>query len=156
MVRSTRLLLSVGIVIYVSSFFLPAVGSSNPYEPGKTYLADWVLFWFFWPIIYLHSHSLDYFLSDLTVQYASLVLNAWLVPLFVIVLAFLVVDRTPRLNRILRYSVLLLVPFCWLLFLRPQNYYPREGYVLWTAGMLLVLLSGNVRDGISHRGKQVS
>lgn len=100
---------------------------------------------------YVHWQGLDYFFRDLTVRDASLVLNAWFVPIFIVVLVFLVAGRTPRLNTILRYSALILIPFCWLPFSHLRTYYPRVGYVLWTAGMLLVLLSATVEDRISHK-----
>jgi hypothetical protein len=45
-----------------------------------------------------------------------------------------------RLVRALRIAVLLMIPFSWIVFYVEQLY-PREGYVLWIAGMILVLFS---------------
>jgi hypothetical protein len=53
-VKSTRMLIWAGFLLYVSSFFLPAVGGTNPYEPGRNHLFEWVADWFFWPFIYIH------------------------------------------------------------------------------------------------------
>jgi hypothetical protein len=40
----------------------------------------------------------------------------------------------------LRVAVIVMMPFCWVVF-RNQDLRPREGYVLWTLGMRLVLFS---------------
>jgi hypothetical protein len=152
-VRFTKVIFWVGFLVYAVSWFLPAVGPDAPFQPGDTHLFEWVADWFFWPAIYIHWHSVDTFLSDLTIHNASLVLNAWVALFFFVVAGLLVVGRTPRLNRILCYFVLTLIPFCWLAFMHPRTYYPRAGYFLWTAGMLLVLLSRNLGERMSESHK---
>src|SRR6266481_6901539 len=148
-VRFTKVIFWVGFLVYAVSWFLPAVGPDAPFQPGDTHLFEWVADSFFWPAIYIHWHGVDVFLSDLTIHDASLVLNAWVALFFFVVAGLLVVGRTPRLNRILCYFVLTLIPFCWLAFMHPRTYYPRAGYFLWTAGMLLVLLSRNLGERMS-------
>jgi hypothetical protein len=123
-VRFTKVIFWIGLLVYAVSWFLPAVGPNKSFQPGDTHLFEWVAFWFFWPTIYIHLHDVDAFLSDLTIHDASLVLSAWVALLFLGVAGFLVVGRTPRLNRILRYFVLTLIPFCWLAFMHPRTYYP--------------------------------
>ena len=151
--RFTKVIFWAGFLVYAVSWFLPAVGPDAPFQPGDRHLFEWVAFWFFWPAIYIHWHDVDTFLSNLTIHNASLVLNAWVALFFFIVAGFLAVGSTPRLNRILRYFTLTLIPFCWFAFIHPRTYYPREGYVLWTAGMLLVLLSANLGEWISAKRK---
>lgn len=49
----------------------------------------------------------------------------------------------------LRVAVIVMMPLCWVVF-RNQDLRPREGYMLWTLGMLLVLFSdrlGRFRAG---------
>jgi hypothetical protein len=110
-----------------------------------------VAYWFFSPVMFWR--GVDVFLGDLTIHRASLVLNAWVALFFFVVAGVLVVDRTPRLSKILCYFVLTLMPFCWLAFMHPRTYYPRTGYFLWTTGMLLVLLSRNLGEWMSQSHK---
>jgi hypothetical protein len=41
---------------------------------------------------------------------------------------------------ILRTITLVMIPFCWIVFY-DEHAYPREGHVLWIAGMVLALFS---------------
>ena len=103
-------------------------------------MATWVVDAFFIPLIYLHQYRFETFFEDLTLRNMSGFLNGWINPLFFLTMIFMLVDKTPRLTRIFRYAVLSLVPLCWVALLY-QHVYPREGYILWTIGMLLVLFS---------------
>ena len=60
-------------------------------------------------------------------------------PVFIAALVALLKQHW-RLFRVLRVFVLLMLPFCWITF---EILRPREGYVLWTLGMLLVLFSNS-------------
>jgi len=91
-------------------------------------------------LIYLHHYRVETFLEDLTFKYMSGILNGWINPVFFLTMILMLVDKTLRLTRIFRYVVLALVPFCWVALLY-DHVYPREGYILWTIGMLLVLIS---------------
>jgi hypothetical protein len=81
-------------------------------------------------------------LGDLTVKYVSGILNGWINPLFFLTMVLMLVGKTPRLTRIFRYVVLSMIPLCWVALLY-DHVYPREGYILWTVGMLLVLFSNS-------------
>jgi hypothetical protein len=75
------------------------------------------------------------------VPYFSLLIAGWINPVFLIT-AFLMLARThQRLVVILKVAVVLLIPFTWLFFATFGALYPREGYFVWVAGMLLVLFS---------------
>jgi hypothetical protein len=56
-----------------------------------------------------------------------------------------VVGKTHQLTKMLRNVILLMLPFCWIVFLY-RHIYPREGYFLWTGGMLLVLFSSELEN----------
>jgi hypothetical protein len=103
-------------------------------------MSTWVIDAFLAPLIYLHQYRIETFLGDLTLMNVSGMLNGWINPVFFLTMVFMLVDKTPRLTRIFRYVVLSLVPVCWVALLY-DHVYPREGYILWTAGMLLVLFS---------------
>jgi hypothetical protein len=51
-------------------------------------------------------------------------------------LAFL--KRKPRTTRALKFALLSMIPFCWVVF-HFLEVYPREGHVFRVIGMLLVL-----------------
>jgi hypothetical protein len=48
--------------------------------------------------------------------------------------------RAPRTSRVLKFVLLSMIPFCWVVF-HYLEVYPREGHFLWVIGILLVLLS---------------
>jgi hypothetical protein len=150
-VRFAKVIFWVGFLVYAVSWFLPAVGPDDAFQPGETHLFELVAYWFFSPVMFWR--GVDVFLGDLTIHDASLILTAWVALFFFVVAGVLVVDRTPRLNKILCYFVLILIPFCWLAFMHPRTLYPRAGYFLWTAGMLLVLLSRNLGERMSKSHK---
>jgi hypothetical protein len=72
--------------------------------------------------------------------YLSILISGLINPIFLgyTTLAFL--KRTPRTARVLRFALLLMIPFCWVVF-HSLQVYPREGHVLWVIAMLLVLFS---------------
>ena len=100
------------------------------------------------PLIYLHQSRIETFLGDSTVMNVSGMLNGWINPVFFLTMVLMLVDKTPRLTRIFRYVVLCMVPLCWVVLLY-EHVYPREGYILWTIGMLLVLFSKSPETPVS-------
>jgi len=92
------------------------------------------------PLFYSHQYSFGVFLEDLTLKNASFASVGWINPIFIITMILMLVDRNPRLSTIFRYIVLLFVLLCWVGLIY-RDVYPREGYFLWTAGILLVLFS---------------
>jgi len=130
----------VGLFAYSTSFFIPFVGGTGVYTPKLPTGADCAIDWFFFPWIYIHLHNLDKFLSDAPVGNVSVALSGWINPIFVLAVLCAVLGRTPLLTTILRTVIFIFLPFCLPIFL-VQHIYPREGYVLWVTGMLLVLFS---------------
>ena len=55
----------------------------------------------------------------------------------------MLLDKTPKLTRVLRYALFPMVAFCWIILLYEHGH-PCEGYFLWTIGMLLVLFSSEL------------
>jgi hypothetical protein len=137
-VSINQALFRLGLVIYLLSFFLVATGdpkgptgrmagyecaylaveltlTSTPFSPAR---ADYVP-----PFLYL-----------------SILVGGLINPVFLgyTTLAFL--KRKPRTARVLKFALLSMIPFCWVVF-HSLEVYPREGHVLWVTGMLLVLFS---------------
>jgi hypothetical protein len=74
---------------------------------------------------------------------------------FVLTTILGVIARANTAFKRLRIVVLLMMPFPWLVF-RLENLNPREGYFVWTLGMLLVLFSDRLGyPQTSHRGRLV-
>jgi hypothetical protein len=76
-------------------------------------------------------------------EYVALVISGWINPVFLIVVALMLRERYQRAVAILRITLLLMIPFCWVVFY-DYGIYPREGYFLWLFGMLLALFSSVV------------
>ena len=133
-----QVLFRLGLGIFVLSFFLLATGdpkgwtgrlrgyecayfavqsplTSTPFSPGSADYAP--------PFLYL-----------------SILISGLINPVFLgyTTLAFL--KRKPRTTRVLKFALLSMIPFCWVVF-HSLEVYPREGHVLWVIGMLLVLFS---------------
>jgi hypothetical protein len=143
--RSGRTVFWLGFLIYAASLFLSFVGGPGVYTPKPDSGADWAFDWFFLPWIYVHLHSMGNFLTDAPIENVSIAISGWINPVFFLTVLFLVVGKTPRLSKVLRYVILLMLPFCWIVFLY-RHVYPREGYFLWAGGMLLVLFSSELEN----------
>lgn len=131
-----------GILLYVVSFFLFAVGWRNSGPRGP------------WPIpgivcayvtagasvgALLHGISTWPYGGGILASVSYLVAG-WINPVF-LVTAFL--DLTGLYSRrvdVLRIIVFVMIPFCWIFF-HFEGLRPREGHYLWVFGMLLVLCS---------------
>jgi hypothetical protein len=137
---STKLaLFRLGFVFYVLSFFLvatddhkgihlgrlrgyqcaysvvPAALTTTPFSPGST---DYVP-----PSIYL-----------------SILISALITPVFLVNATLIFLKRAPRTASLLKFLLLAMIPFCWVVF-HALAVYPREGHFFWVIGMLLVLFS---------------
>jgi hypothetical protein len=128
----------VGLVIYLLSFFLVATGdregltgrlrgyecayfavestlTSTPFSPASADYAP--------PFLYL-----------------SILISGLINPVFLSYTTLAFLKRAPRTARVLKFALLSMIPFCWVVF-HSLGVYPREGHVLWVIGMLLVLFS---------------
>jgi hypothetical protein len=122
-----------GLAIYVTSFFLSAV-SANGGVHG--YLCAWITLTLPWSrdgMNVLHQQPLQYF---------SILLSGWINPVFLITLVLLLL-RKKRLANIFTIVLILLFPFCWIVFLG-EHLHPVAGYYLWILGMLLVVFAGRL------------
>jgi hypothetical protein len=136
-VPRNQALFSLGLVIYIFSFFLVATGDRKGPTGRLTgyecaYLAlESTLSTPFSPASADYSPPLLYF---------SILISGLINPVFFAFTALAFLKRKPRVARVLKFALLLMIPFCWVAF-RYLEVYPREGHVLWVIGMLLVLFS---------------
>jgi hypothetical protein len=80
-------------------------------------------------------------------DFLATLISGWINPAFLITVVFgLFGGRHRRLAAVLRIVVLLMVPFCWVVFYKGLLY-PREGHFVWIIGMLLVLFSRELSRG---------
>jgi hypothetical protein len=143
--RSGRTAFWLGFLVYAVSFFLSFVGGPGVYTPKSPSGADCAFDWFFFPWIHVHWHSMASFLTDAPIENVSIAISGWINPVFFLAVILQVIGKTPRLSKVLRYVILLMLPFSWVLFL-DQHVYPREGYLLWIGAMLLVLFSTELEN----------
>jgi hypothetical protein len=74
------------------------------------------------------------------VLYLSILISGLINPVFLVFATLASLTRKPRIVRVLRFVLLSMIPFCWVVF-HFFEVYPREGHVVWVIGMLLVLFS---------------
>ncbi len=139
-----QVLFRLGLGIYVVSFFLMATGDSKGGWTGRTGRLRGYECAYFAVKSPLTStpfspDSADYAPPFL---YLSILISGLINPVFLgyTTLAFL--KRKPRTARVLKFALLSMIPFCWIVF-HSLDVYPREGHVLWIIGMLLVLYSSS-------------
>ena len=73
-------------------------------------------------------------------SFLSLLISGWINPVFLITAIFVLFSRLQAVTAVLRFVVVLMMPFCWVVF-HYEGVYPREGHFVWVFGMLLVLFS---------------
>jgi hypothetical protein len=133
--KISTVLVWVGIVGYVASFFLIAVrDSSNPASGFTGYWCALTTLTAPWG-----SDGLKEMRQD-PVDFFSVLFSGWINPLFLITL--LVRWRRPhgRLGWILGILLLLMFPACWVVFAK-AHLRPSVGYFVWTASMVVALFS---------------
>ncbi|HEV2963595.1 MAG TPA: hypothetical protein VG649_17340 [Candidatus Angelobacter sp.] len=128
-----------GLLIYLVAFILPAISApdSPPLQGYRCAL--------FVTIMQPWNHENQALLHDQPLRYIPMVMTGWINPLF-LVTTILILLRKATAVAILRIIVLLLIPFCWVVF-HYENVRPREGHFLWVLGMLLVLFSAKLGQG---------
>jgi|SRR5579864_4373005 len=131
-----RALLWAGLLIYAASFalFAFAGGGGRPIRGyGAAYLALLI------PLSE-NPFSAQSLFHDQIFDYVALLISGWINPLFLITVTLVVLRRCQRAVAIMRITVLLMIPFCWVVF-HFEHFYPREGHFLWLVGMVLTLFS---------------
>ena len=78
-------------------------------------------------------------------QYFPLLISGWINPLFLIAAVLGFLGRHERSFAALRIVVVLMIPFCWVVFYY-EDLYAREGHFVWILGMLLVLFSREIAE----------
>jgi hypothetical protein len=134
----------LGIAMYVLSFYLVATsgpGSTLQHpNPQRGYSCAW------WALVVPWVFIDDWPQGVLPILMPFLAASGWINLLFVSsVLALWRQKR--RLFSVLRILVLLTLPTCWVVFY--FGVHPREGYVVWTIAMLLVLFSPSAQTSAS-------
>jgi hypothetical protein len=136
--KISRLLLLIGMVLYVVSFFLTAVKDAHA-SPGASgypgYLCAYlalVLPWVRDGMRILQSDPLNYF---------GILLSGWINLVFLITVVLLLGKR--RLGAILTIVLLFMFVACWIVFYK-GHLRPQIGYFLWTTAMLLAVFSAKL------------
>jgi hypothetical protein len=135
--RPAKKVLVAGLLIYLLSFALPAarnVSLGSGALPG--FLCAFLALSFPWDHTNMQNHFQG-LLPDL--EWTSLALSGWINPIF---LAAMVCSKRPLIFPTLRIVLIAMLPSCWIVF-HTEDFYPREGYFLWVAGMLLALFSAD-------------
>jgi hypothetical protein len=78
-------------------------------------------------------------------EFFALLVSGWINILFIISVFIVVLNLARRAFVGLRAIVIALMPFCSIVF-SYERMYPREGYFLWTLGMLAVLFSDRLAN----------
>jgi hypothetical protein len=143
-IRRDRLLFWTGLLSYATSFFLPVTAGPGTYTRKLPSVAEWALDSLLFPFIYVHWHDWASFWSDSPLAHLSVLITGFINPLFIAFIILLSLNKIKNGLAIWQCLLALMVPFTWIVFHR-QHVYPREGYIFWLAGVLLVLLSSRFR-----------
>jgi hypothetical protein len=123
----------LGLLIYIASFFLTAVvGRGLSFVSLSGYDCSYVSLVAPW--------GQDY--RDSVTRAVLLEISGLINLVFWAAVLLILRGTRQRLFKALRIAVLLMIPFSWVVFYVEQLN-PREGYVLWIAGMILVLFSAS-------------
>lgn len=130
------MLVWVGLLIYTISFTLLAFagGGGRPVRGYGIAILALIIPWQqspFSPAWIFHERVFDYI---------AILISGWINPLFLMIVTFVLLRRYQRAVAITRIILLLMIPFCWVVFYY-HHFYPREGYFLWLFGMVLVLFT---------------
>jgi hypothetical protein len=127
----------VGLIIYLISFFIPAVASTIP---NTSSLSGWFCAYYslFRPLQFLSGsqgtgrHSGP---PEMLSLFGSGMINVF----FFFALHLILSDRPrPVVLFSLKVLIVMSLPLCWVVF-HYEKMYPLWGYFLWIVGMLLVL-----------------
>jgi hypothetical protein len=128
----------IGLFIYVASFFLAAVGQSLPGSrsiPGYS-----CAFFALVDPIQSPLHRYGGIYEHKEFEYYSMIVSGSINLAILGFVGLIVCGHKSWVANVLRILVPFMIPFCWVVF-HYQKFYPREGYFLWTLGILLVLFS---------------
>jgi hypothetical protein len=83
-------------------------------------------------------------------EYLAVLVTGLINPVLIVYMILVMLRRSFQLAKILKFMVLLMVPFSWVIF-HYEDYYPREGHFLWITGILLSLFSTMNQDFTPER-----
>jgi hypothetical protein len=136
-VKTYRILILLGLALYVASFFLTAVKDAKTSAGMSGYkcattalLAPW------------GGDGLN-MLRETPVDYFALLFSGWINPVFFVAAVAFLIRPQGKFAGVLRIVLLVMFIACWIVFYRAQLR-PAAGYFLWTAAMLLVLFSSKL------------
>jgi len=129
------MLVAGGRLTYVATFFLLAIG-----DFGR--LAGPLRGWFCAEVALVSPLIEDgrSLLQERPIEYFSILGSGLVNPLFLTGFFLHLFRARPGALIVLRTLTILAIPLCWVVFLYGR-FYPREGHILWIAGMLLALFA---------------
>jgi hypothetical protein len=134
--KVSRAVFLIGLLLYIASFFLTAVKESGS-DSSAGYHGYWCAYT---TLVGPWGHSGMELIREEPLLYFAILFSGWINPLFLIAAVMLWAKPNGRASAFLRIVVVLLLPACWVVF-REYKVWPRPGYWLWTAAMLVVLFS---------------
>ena len=135
--KKNWILVALGLALYAGAFFLIGARDAHASAGDRGYPG-----WFcaFITLVNPWGHDGLTLLQESPIEYLSLLFSGWINPLFLITLGTQLVRPMGRPAFVLRLLLLLMFPACWIVFYK-LSLYPREGYFVWIAGMLLVMFT---------------
>jgi hypothetical protein len=141
--KRANLLFWTGLLLYVASFFLVAVEKTGE---GRRELRGYIcafdsLVWSSGGVLEIWHRSAHVGSTSEFLDFLSLLISAWVNPIFLLSATFLHFKRANFAIRTTVFvAVLTMIPWCWVFF-HFERLSPREGHYVWILGMLLVLVS---------------
>jgi hypothetical protein len=131
----------IGLLIYVVSFFLVALGETQP-TPSMHPLLGVVCAaeTFVYPLLIAKMSLLDHSANLPPIPiFSFLLLSGWVNPIFLIAVIVDLTELRPQLLAVIKILLLITVTCSWVTAFYYFRTFPREGHLLWVIGMLLVL-----------------
>jgi hypothetical protein len=129
------MLVAAGLSMYVASFFLWAVEDFGWLaSPERGYVCAELA------LVSPFNEDGRSLLHKKPIEYFSILGSGLINPLFLITFFLQLSKVRPRVVSALRNLTILMIPLCWVVFYY-ERLYPREGHILWIAGMVLTLFA---------------
>ena len=135
--KISRVLLLIGFVLYVTSFFLFAValaGSTSEAGGIRGYICAAIT------LIMPFSHDGWRLLHTDSFRYLALLISGLINPVFLITVIALLIRPRGRFPGILRFCLPVMFVFSWVT-LHYEHLAPRSGHFLWVGSILLAAFS---------------
>jgi hypothetical protein len=131
----------IGLLIYGVSFFLVALGETQPTPSLHPLLGIFcAVETFLYPLLVARFTLVDHSANlHPPVTFLFLIVSGWINPIFFIAVILDLTELRPQLLRVLRVLLLIMVACSWVTAFYYFRAFPREGHLLWVTGMLLVL-----------------